>query len=189
MSDLPSQIKADADGATLLAPYGKSRYSLELSMSGADLLSRLKEDTTSGFGLMLRSKPFYGKVSADGFKLRSTRVSTRNSWSPQVVGRVKAGSRENTCLVEFSFDLPTSIKIASPLVFLSFLVVLIALLPELTSPGKAVFLLFQFLFLATIIPLSLYMGLRLGKKDKQHILEYFQNLPGAKLSVQKRLIE
>ena len=139
--------------------------------------------------LTVFDKPFYGKVSADGFKLRSTRVSTRNSWSPQVVGRVKAGSRENTCLVEFSFDLPTSIKIASPLVFLSFLVVLIALLPELTSPGKAVFLLFQFLFLATIIPLSLYMGLRLGKKDKQHILEYFQNLPGAKLSVQKRLIE
>lgn len=189
MSDLPKQIQTEADGATLFAPYGKSRYCLELSMSVADLLARLREDTTSGFGLILRTKPFYGKVGADGFKLRSTRVSTRNSWSPQVTGRVKAGSRENSCLVEFSFDLPTSMKIASPLVFLSFLVVLLALLPELTSPGKAVFLLVQFLFLATIIPLSLYMGMRLGKKDKQHILEYFQNLPGAKLSVQKRLIE
>lgn len=169
----------------LLQPYGDSHYRVDVKMSGPELLARLKEDTASIFNVYLKEAYFWGSIKDNSFSLCYRNISTRNSFAPEIVGRIVDNG--NSCSVEFKFQLPISAKIG--MFFLLFMAVIFPLSfgfavvsGKMQLPPALPAILFP-----AIACIATNVGLSMGKKDKERTLEYFKSLPGADLQEQRQL--
>lgn len=167
-----------------LAPYGRATYRFEFSIPSKDVEALLKQETSSKLSLF-SNKKFKGTIEAGTFTL--TRCKRyRNSWEPVIKGKLSdfgGGS-----MAEISFELHVYTKIITMIwmgmaVFYCAMTWAGVLAGKVSDPTN--------ILMASLMPVFgaclVLIGARLGKRDCNTALEFFQKLPGA--TMRRSLIE
>jgi hypothetical protein len=181
----PPAFSQEEKKFNLLQPYGDSHYRVDVKMPGPELLTKLREDTASIFNALSNRACFCGSIKDNTFSLGYHKVNTSNSFAPVIVGRIVDSG--NSCSVEFTFQFPLSAKIG--MFFLLFEAIIFPLIFGIAVAIEKMPLLpaLPAILLPAIAYIATKISLKTGEKDKERILEYFQQLPGADLQEQRQL--
>jgi len=161
-------------------PYGRQRYCFELPMPAQELRAKLDGDTNRFSYFALGRKTFIGSFTPQGFELMWGRGFRRNSLAPVAYGTITSLGDSCAVAIDFNFHKSTRISFIAVLIMTIWFTSSICLQHWSDGSDMSQGLVPIVLVITAVIFLAgNFVGMSMGKKDMQKILNYFREIPGS----------